>query len=113
MPVVDYLAAIDWAGGLITAVLAVVIAAAIVWFTLELVDELAVLYPFAQNRFVDALLDRRPGAVPTEPWVCTDCRSINDPIAEWCYHGCQPRADVLERYLAQYADETEAEARRS
>jgi hypothetical protein len=86
-----YLDAIDWGGGLLVGAVAVIVGIIVNWFLQSSVDETMSVVPWLRSRIALAIRDR-PGA-PTELWLCTTCRSLNDPAADFCYRGCGARID--------------------
>jgi hypothetical protein len=82
-----YLDGIDF----VAAVAAAVVAIAVVAVALRLV---VVLGPVVGDLTNDArALLRGKGGRSAPPWLCPTCRSINEPFAQFCYHGCGPRIE--------------------
>lgn len=93
MAVEEYLARIDWVRAIVVGLVVGLIGLGINRFLQASADEIFGAIPFLNSSALNAVLRRRRD-LPTEPWVCTACKSVNIPTATVCYRGCGPREEV-------------------
>jgi hypothetical protein len=93
MAVEEYFARIDWVRAIVVGLVVGLIGLGINRFLQASADEIFGAIPFLNSSAANAVLRRRRG-VPTDPWVCTVCKSVNIPTATVCYRGCGPRDAV-------------------
>lgn len=105
----DYLAGIDWLGGIALAGVALAVAAVIV-----ILIERSAHGPGRRWSDLAAGSVRRWHARrsrgPDRPWRCDRCGSVNLPSARSCYRGCGLREDVATTLPDADADVENADA---
>jgi hypothetical protein len=89
----EYLARIDWLRAIVVGLAVGLIALGVNRFLQATADEIIGAIPFLNSSAANALLRRRRD-VPSEPWVCSVCRSVNIPTATVCYRGCGAREEI-------------------
>jgi hypothetical protein len=93
MTVEEYLARIDWLRAIVVGLAVGLVGLGINRFLQASADEIFGAIPFLNSSAANAVLRRRHD-LPTEPWVCTVCKSVNIPTASVCYRGCGARGEV-------------------
>ena len=88
-----YLARIDWLGAAVLATAAVALALVAIRAAEHLADRLPEMRGEMGWRLAHRGFSLGRG-VPSDRWVCSRCRSWNDPAASACYRGCGPRDRV-------------------
>jgi hypothetical protein len=89
----DYLASIDWLGGVLLGALLIGTGLVVLRFLMASSAELGAMLPGWTRAAGRRILDERT-AMPVDSWVCSACRSVNTPTASLCYRGCGRREDL-------------------
>jgi hypothetical protein len=89
----EYLASIDWLGGVVVGAIVIAVGYVILRFLIASTSEVGSMLPGATDAAGRRILDART-QMPVDSWVCSTCRSVNTPTATLCYRGCGAKADV-------------------
>lgn len=88
-----YLASIDWVKAIVVGGILIAAGAVILRFLMASSAEVGAMLPGASDAAAHAVLDARTD-MPSDSWVCGECRSVNTPTATVCYNGCGSREEV-------------------
>jgi len=89
----DYLASIDWLGGLLLGAVLIGVGLVVGRFLMASSSEIGRMLPGVTDAAGRKVLDARTD-MPVDSWICTACRSVNIPTASLCYRGCGRREDL-------------------